>query len=136
MTDGTVTAAERHRREHDRVRAILDRLDLHLDRPAAPVDPEFARLRWTLARELATHLASERGSFPALRTGLRGDALYRGIDHALGQDLANHASTWTVVRIAADWPAFRREARLLARRLRRRMTYEETVLFPAATATA
>lgn len=117
-------------REHDRVRDAASGIEAFLEAPAAPVDPVFAKLRWTLARELATHLATERGAYPAVKAQVRGDAIYRGIDHALDQDLAQHAIVWTIARIQADWAGYRREARLLLRRLRRRMTYEETVLFP------
>lgn len=117
-------------RDHDRVRAVVDAIDLFLDADSAPVDPAFAQLRWTLARELATHLAAERSTYPTVKAQARGEAIYRGIDHALGADLAMHAAEWTIARIEADWSGYRRNARLLLRRLRRRMTYEETVLFP------
>lgn len=121
---------ERFLCEHDRVRDAACHIEVFLEAPTAPVDPAFARFRWTLARELATHLATERGAYPAVRSQVRGDAIYRGIDHALDQDLARHAADWSIARIEAEWAGYRREARLLLRRLRRRMTYEETVLFP------
>ena len=116
--------------EHDRVRAAAARIEAFLDAPEAPRDPAFARLRWTLARELATHLATERHIYPKVRAKLRGDALYRGIDRELDDDLGRHMADWTVAAIEADWLRYRREARLLLRRLRRRMQYEETALFP------
>jgi hypothetical protein len=130
MGEQGIAIVDRLLRDHDRVRATADAIDQFLDEDSVPVDPAFARLRWTLARELATHLAAERTTYPAVKAQARGDAIYRGIDHALDADLAAHAAEWTIARIEADWSAYRRNVRLLLRRLRRRMAYEETVLFP------
>lgn len=127
------TAAPRIERlaaDHDRVRATVAGLEDFLMADTPPADPAFARLRWQLRRELAAHLAVERRAYPIVRERLRGDAIYRGIDHALDEDIARHSAEWSVARIEADWMTYRRSARLLLRRLRRRMTYEETTIFP------
>ena len=120
--------------DHDRVRATLTQLDDYLDGDRAPADMEFSRLRWSLVRELATHLAVERAAYPGVKASLRGDTLYRGLDRALDEDLSAHMGRWTPARIQGEWRHYRSEARLLARRLRRRMAYEESALFPIMTA--
>lgn len=125
---------DRLRDDHDHVRATLDQLELYFDGAQAPTDMAFSRLRWALVRELATHLAVERTAYPGVTTKLRGSALYQGLDRALDADLASHMAGWTPSRIHAEWSRYRSEARLLARRLRRRMAYEESALFPVMAA--
>lgn len=117
-------------RDHDRVRDTLERLDRYLEADRAPTDLDFSRLRWSLMRELATHLAVERSAYPGVTAKLRGDTLYKGLDRALDNDLAAHMTHWIPARIHDEWGRYRSEARLLARRLRRRMHYEESALFP------
>lgn len=125
---------DRLQSDHDRVRAVLSQLDTFLDLDRAPTDMNFSRLRWTLVRELATHLAVERSAYPHVTQHLRGGTLYQGLDRALDEDLATHMAGWTPTRIQTEWRCYRSDARLLARRLRRRMAYEESALFPMMTA--
>ncbi|KQT31310.1 hypothetical protein ASG29_15230 [Sphingomonas sp. Leaf412] len=121
---------DRHRADHDRVRAILTGLEAYLLAAAPPVDAGFSRLRWSLARELSVHLAFERTAYPKITSQPRGPALYNGLDRTLDADLGEHMTKWTLARIHAEWIAYRVSARLLSRRLRQRMAYEESVLFP------
>lgn len=130
MDATTAAGIDRLSADHDRVRATITGLEAFLAGEKPPADPAFARLRWQLRRELAAHLAVERHAYPAVRGRLRGEVLYRGIDHALDDDVAQHVAEWTAARIEAEWIAYRRAARLLLRRLRLRMAYEETVIFP------
>ena len=116
--------------DHDRVRGILTGLEAYLLAATAPRDADFSRLRWSLARELSTHLAFERAAYPKITVQPRGPALYNGLDRTLDADLAEHMTYWTLARIHAEWIAYRVSARLLSRRLRQRMAYEENVLFP------
>jgi hypothetical protein len=68
----------RLKNDHDRIRAILDRLDIFLDGAAPPISIEFPRLRWELMRELSDHVA--RWTVGAIQDGWQS---YRATARAL-----------------------------------------------------
>jgi hypothetical protein len=118
----------RLKNDHDRIRAILDRLDIFLDGAAPPISIEFPRLRWELMRELSVHLAVERTKLPGLSKSH--PKLYAQMDLGLDAALSDHVARWTVGAIQDGWQSYRATARALLARLRRRMAFEEQAIFP------
>lgn len=114
--------------DHDRIRAILDRLEAFLLADAPPTSIEFPRLRWELMREMAVHLAVERSKLPGLSKSH--PKLYSQIDLGLDAALSDHVARWTVSAIQDSWHSYRMSARTIVARLRRRMAFEEQAIFP------
>jgi hypothetical protein len=114
------------RDQHDSIRRIAARMDIFLAKPTPPDGDEFARLRWTLVRELSIHLAVER---PALTTWLQRNAGRAAeLDTDFDQVFAHHMATWSGANIHAAWADYRGVTADLLARLRRRMDYEERVI--------
>ncbi len=111
--------------EHERLRALADRLDAYLARAEAPQEAAFTQLGWQLVQELSMHLASERA---AMRKHAENDVEKRfGLDEAFMQ----HIATWGATSVAAGWRNYVTETRRLLDRLRERMAFEEATIFPA-----
>jgi hypothetical protein len=120
--------------EHDRLHALADQLDCFLDAETMPTDPAFSRLRWTMLRQLSTHFAAERHALSPARNDPAIAGLFASLDSDLDGAIDAHMLEWSAARMQAAWPNYRSAARALLKRLRRRMRYEEGVLYPAITA--
>ncbi|WP_303544298.1 hypothetical protein [Sphingomonas natans] len=114
--------------DHERLRAIVGRLEAFLEASSPPVDMAFPRLRWELIRELSVHSAVERMKLPGLSKTHA--AVYHGLDTELDAAVSAHMIEWSVSSIQDGWHAYRASARALLARLLRRMRYEEQALFP------
>ena len=123
-----MTTIARFKDDHDKLRELADRLELHLDAPAPPLGQDFAQLRWMLVRELSLHLAIERRTIEDWRTRTR--ARIETQDYALEEAFMQHLVDWSGATVSAAWDRYRAEMRRLLDRLRARMTAEETKLFP------
>jgi len=117
--------------DHDRLRSIIAEFDRHLKSSQAPTDVAFARLRWTLARQVAVHVALERRALPDMFARTATPDLYRGLDHDLDCELNRQMTEWTASAIEASWAEYRSITANLLARLRRRMVFEEKKIFPA-----
>lgn len=120
--------------DHDRIRAIAADLERYLDGDIAPGDRRFTQCRLELMRVLSTHLAFERYAIGNLEYRPRGRDLASGLDVALDQALRDHMLEWTGTAIHKQWDRYRAATRDLLTRLRARMRYEETAVFPALAA--
>ena len=117
------------RNDHDRLRDLADRLDRFLDSDAPPIDPEFSQLRWILVRELSMHLASERAALEAWRAKSRGND--HDLDFELDDAFMQHIVAWSGATMSTRWKHYCESTRALLHRLRQRMEFEETSMFPA-----
>lgn len=118
--------------EHDRLRDLAGRLRTYLHGDAPPRDPDFARLRWMLVRELSVHLATERRAVDDwCARGGSGD----GFDQELDDAFTRHVVAWSGATMTTTWSRYCDDTRDLLRRLCDRMDYEEAVVFPAFAAT-
>jgi hypothetical protein len=117
--------------DHDRLRAIIDALDEQLKTEEPSESSDFARLRWTLIRELCVHAALERRALPTLYASLAKPAFDSGLDHELDKALTSHMIEWGAIAIRDGWRDYRTAAAALLNRLRKRMTYEEATFFAA-----
>lgn len=115
--------------DHHLLRDLSDRLERYLDRETPPQEPEFARLRWMLVREMTLHLATERAVLARWR-GQVGRMADR-FDFALEDAFKQHVVAWSGATMIAIWPRYRIETRELLGRMRRRMDMEESAVFPA-----
>ncbi|NWK95485.1 cation-binding protein [Sphingobium lactosutens] len=126
------------RRQHDEIglTARLLRQAISDDRLPRSV----AALRWQLARQLMAHLALEDGIlYPALERSLSGETRERAIalrkdTGALADRFAIYLATWSDDRIAAEWPAFCKETRIILDTLNSRIERENRLLYPLAAA--
>jgi len=121
--------------DHDRLRSIIDELDGYLKASRPPIDMNFAKLRWSLSRELAVHVAIERRALPDLFARTNTPDIYRSLDHSLDAELHEHMTQWTASAIDAAWDDYRAAAGNLLARLCHRMTFEEQKIFPALAST-
>ena len=119
--------------DHDRIRRLADDLGAFMTEDTAPVDPAFAQLRWTLIRELASHLAVEG---QLITDAVRRKKITEGgrddmFDLALADDVFDHVARWSDTALRADWPGYRRDVERILKRLHARMDREEAQSYPA-----
>ena len=110
--------------DHDRIRLLANRLDLFLVEERAPLGADFARQRWELIRELATHFALERASVRARAATCDARTAQR-LDVDLENVWRSHVVRWTGASVHADWREYRMATRALLSRIRMRMVWEE-----------
>ena len=120
-------SVQRLQDDHARVLEIIRQLEPFLERDTAPVEPDFARLRWSLVRELTQHLAMERS---VLSGGSHPGSAAAEYDGGFAATFNNHIARWTGAQVHDHWAGYSRAARTLLARLRRQIRHEETVLFP------
>ena len=97
----------------------------------------FNAVRWRICRVLLAHLAQEDRSLYAalIRKGGPGGALAREFQVEMGdigERFRAFMTGWPASRIEQNWEGFTVEAEDLMVRLSRRMTAEETRLYPFA----
>ena len=117
--------------DHARIRKIVAALERFLQLERAPDEAAFARRRWELIREVSVHLAVEGRIITDMAKGIRLAPHLLQQDATLAAEVRTHMAEWTAAAIEERWPTYRRTTRALLARLRRRMEYEETSLFPA-----
>ena len=127
MQSETHAVIERLLEDHQRVAAIVRRLEPFLERERAPIEPDFAHLRWSLLREFTRHHAVER---VVLLRNARSSAAAATSDRDLAAALSEHMVEWTATAIHRHWPRYRTAARSLLNRMRRQMQHEEAIVFP------
>jgi|GEM_PF-557362 len=122
--------------EHKRITSMAADLTAIVNRRMPPEPLKFLAFRREFGRTLAVHLAREdwvvyprlfadaRPEVRALATRLAAEAL------AFSEASRAYSRQWTTVRIAADWPGFRRETLQMLALLRHRVHVEEHELYP------
>lgn len=128
----------------DVIRLQHDSISKHAAALAAAVSKStyspVAAIRWKLARELIAHLAVEdRWLYPAfIASGDRrsADTAKRFKDEmgGLASTFTSYMGKWTDQRIAAEWPAYCDETKVLLSALEKRILREDKELYPLATA--
>lgn len=127
------------RRQHDEIGLTGRLLRQAISNDRLP--RSVAALRWQLARQLMAHLALEDGIlYPALERSLSDETRERAIalrkeTGALADRFAIYLATWSDDRIAAEWPDFCVETRLILNALDARIERENRLLYPLAEAT-
>lgn len=122
--------------EHKRISSMAADLTEIVNQRMPPEPLKFLTFRREFGRTLGVHLAREdwviyprlfadaRPNVRALATRLAAEAL------AFSDARRDYDRQWSTVRIAGDWPGFRKETLKMLARLKQRVDVEDRELYP------
>jgi hypothetical protein len=128
--------SQKHKIEHDQLRAMIDDYVAMLHGDVAPDITELLKRRFALSNAFRAHVAGEGPVFNGLRTGDPHHAADRTLDEygrRLRDAMPGYSTLiqqWTPQRIVAEWPAYCRQVRALVPRYYDYLIWEEGEILP------
>jgi len=113
------------KREHDRIRSLLDEIGHLIRGDGPPPCGRLARLRWTLVREHMVHSRRERAVIDTSPCKQSSAGAHRCENDQLEELVLCQVKRWNEAAIGAEWQTYRAETSNLAHRLRTQMREEE-----------